>query len=145
VLHEPFIAPLHIAVTAYMTGVLWFVQLIQYPWFHEVPSHRFSDYHRRYTQRMGFLVGPAMLVELTSGMALLVLDLTPARGLLVVSLILLAIGWLSTFLLQVPCHQKLSKGYDAGVHHRLVVTNWIRTVAWSARLVLVIIIMVTSN
>jgi hypothetical protein len=45
--------------------------------------------------------------------------------------------WASTFLLQVPCHDRLSRGWDEGVHARLVQTNWIRTVLWTARLAVV--------
>ena len=32
----------------------------------------------------------------------------------------------------VPCHRRLSAGYDDAVLDRLVHTNWYRTVAWSA-------------
>jgi hypothetical protein len=32
----------------------------------------------------------------------------------------------------VPCHRRLSAGYDDAVLDRLVRTNWYRTVAWSA-------------
>jgi hypothetical protein len=50
-----------------------------------------------------------------------------------VGLALLAIIWLSTALVQVPCHGLLEKGFDAAIHRRLVTTNWTRTVAWSLR------------
>jgi hypothetical protein len=49
--------------------------------------------------------------------------------------LLLAV-WGSTFLLQVPCHERLSAGWDEAVHARLVATNWIRTAGWTLRLVL---------
>jgi hypothetical protein len=49
-------------------------------------------------------------------------------------LTLLAGIWASTFFLQVPCHLKLSTGWDAATHRFLVQSNWIRTVLWTARL-----------
>ena len=52
--------------------------------------------------------------------------------------ILLAAIWSSTALLQVPCHEKLSDRFDAAAHRRLVSTNWIRTIAWSLRSLLVL-------
>jgi hypothetical protein len=44
--------------------------------------------------------------------------------------------WASTFLVQVPCHQRLAAGWDEAVHARLVATNWLRTGLWTARLLL---------
>ena len=49
-------------------------------------------------------------------------------------LALLAAVWMSTALLQVPCHRKLARGFDPDVARRLVSSNWIRTVCWSLRL-----------
>jgi hypothetical protein len=57
---------------------------------------------------------------------------------LAIGLALLAVIWLSTALVQVPCHKRLSQGFDAATHRRLVGTNWIRTVAWSLRGLLVL-------
>ena len=51
----------------------------------------------------------------------------------VVGLVLLVGIHASTILLQVPAHRRLSTGFDAGVHRRLVRTNWVRTVGWSLR------------
>ena len=46
--------------------------------------------------------------------------------------------WASTALLQVPAHGRLAEGFDTATHTRLVTTNWIRTIAWTARGVLVL-------
>ena len=46
---------------------------------------------------------------------------------------LLAVIWGSTALLQIPLHNALSAGFDPEVHARLVQTNWIRTIGWTAR------------
>ncbi len=129
------LALVHLAATAYMTGIIWFVQTMHYPWFHKVPVEQFREYHAGYTARMGWVVGPVMLVELITG-----LMLVWTRGGLVFGLNMagMAVLWGSTFLLQVPCHHRLSGGYDAVTHERLVNTNWIRTVVWSIRLVLLI-------
>ena len=57
-----------------------------------------------------------------------------------ISLCLLAVVWISTFAVQVPLHRRLAEGYDAARHRRLVLSNWIRTLAWTARAVLVLTI-----
>jgi hypothetical protein len=46
---------------------------------------------------------------------------------------LLVAIWASTFLVQVPLHNALVDGFDAGAHGSLVRTNWVRTIGWSAR------------
>ena len=134
---ETIVLPLHLAATGVMTGVIWFVQLIQYPWFHEVPRDRFCAYHQRYTQRIGLIVGPAMMMEVITGVVWAITGTEPYGWPLWISLAILAIIWLSTILIQIPCHQRLSQGYDARVHARLVSSNWIRTVGWSIRLAIV--------
>jgi len=75
-----------------------------------------------------------MLIEAGSAIAL-VWWAPPSipLSLLVGGSALLAVIWLSTFLLQVPCHRGLAAGFQVTVHRRLVRSNWIRTLAWSGR------------
>ena len=54
-----------------------------------------------------------------------------------VGLLLLAVIWLSTFFLQVPLHDRLSRGHDLAAIDSLVRGNAIRTAAWTARALLV--------
>ncbi len=124
----------HLAVTWFMTGVIWFVQLVHYPLFAAAAGPSFAAYHRRHLALVTWVVAPAMLVELATG---LLLAWAPPPGLSpwtpTAGLALLAIIWLSTALVQVPCHDRLRSGFDAAKHRRLVTSNWIRTASWSAR------------
>ncbi|MEM1060732.1 MAG: hypothetical protein AAGJ97_00240, partial [Planctomycetota bacterium] len=45
--------------------------------------------------------------------------------------------WLSTFLVQVPLHARLERGFDETAHRRLVGSNVWRTAAWTFRGLLV--------
>jgi hypothetical protein len=47
--------------------------------------------------------------------------------------LLILVAWGSTFLLQVPYHARLELEFDEAAHGKLVGTNWIRTIAWTAR------------
>jgi len=51
-----------------------------------------------------------------------------------IHLALVIITWGSTFGIQVPLHQKLSSTYSLDKVEKLVRTNWVRTVAWTAKL-----------
>lgn len=128
---------LHLAATWFMTGVIWFVQLVHYPLFSAAAGPAFAAYHRRHLSRVTWIVAPAMIVELVTGV--LLAWQSPAalpRWILMTGLALLAVIWLSTIIVQVPAHDRLRDGFDANAHRRLVTTNWIRTVAWSARAIL---------
>ncbi len=46
--------------------------------------------------------------------------------------------WASTALLQVPRHTALGSGFDRAALSGLVLTNWLRTAAWSVRGALVL-------
>ncbi len=120
------------AATLFMTGVIWFVQIVHYPLFARVGAGVFSDYERDHAQRTGWVVGVPMLVELAAAVATAVVL---GGALAWVGLALLVVVWLSTGLLQVPAHRRLQRGFDAATHRRLVATNWVRTVAWTTRAV----------
>lgn len=129
------LAVAHLAATAGMAGVLWVVQLAVYPLFDGIEASRFTAYHRRYTRAVTWIVGPLMLAEATSA---IVLVAQGARGpLFLGSLATLATLWLMTFLVQAPLHRQLARGYEATVHRQLVLTNWFRTVVWTARALLI--------
>ena len=128
-------APLiHAAATVAMAGVIWFVQVVHYPLFERVAPERFVEFESAHRRRTTWVVAPLMLAELATAVSL---ALRPPAGVWPwaprIGLALLVLVWLSTFAVQVPLHEKLSRGFDAAVHRRLVRGNWVRTVAWSAR------------
>jgi hypothetical protein len=55
-----------------------------------------------------------------------------------VGLALVGMIWGSTALLQVPRHTTLGSGFDRTALSGLVLTNWLRTAAWSVRGALVL-------
>jgi len=120
----------HAAATLALVGLVWFVQVVHYPLFARVPGGVFAAYELEHGRRTTRVVAPLMVVEALSAAALVILD---PGVLTMVGIVLVAGIWASTFLVQVPCHRRLSRGWDAGAHRRLVRTNWLRTAMWSAR------------
>jgi hypothetical protein len=124
----------HLAATFYMVGVIWFVQVVHYPLFAKVGATGFAAYSRTHSRLTGFVVGPPMLVEAATAVALVVYRPEGVSALLAwTGLVLLALVWASTALLQAPRHRTLGRGLDLASHRFLVASNWVRTVAWSAR------------
>ena len=135
------VALVHAAATLTMTGVIWFVQVVHYPLFAAVPVEGFVAYEARHTHLTGFVVGPPMAVEGVTALALVAapLDGVPL-ALPWVALALLGIVTASTVALQVPLHGRLSERWDPADGARLVRTNWIRTIGWTIRGVLALVI-----
>ncbi len=121
---------LHFAAVGFMTGLIWLIQLVQYPLMAAVGEAQFKAYHLGHSTRISFIVLPVMLGELATA-ALLYLRDGPAGGW---CLLLTLVCFASTAIWSVPCHQRLSQGFDARAHARLVSTNWIRTLAWTIHL-----------
>jgi len=125
---------LNLAATLYMTGLIWFVQLVHYPLFAKVGTENFAAYESLHRHLTGVAVAPAMLLELATAVVLAVHPPPLLRSEWAwAGLALVAVIWASTFLLQVPQHDILQRGFAARSHERLVATNWIRTAAWTLR------------
>jgi hypothetical protein len=132
---------LHAVSTLMLTGLIWMVQIVHYPLFAHVGEGAFCAYGRQHARRITWLVGPLMALEAVAALALpFLLDTAVARTLTGVGVLLLLVVWGSTAFLQVPCHARLSRGFDGLAWRRLVGTNWIRTGAWSLRGVLSILL-----
>jgi len=125
---------LQCVATLFMTGTIWFVQIVHYPLFGKVGRQDYVVYQKAHARLTGFVVGPPIIIELgVSGwLAFSPPPFVPKwqtwTGLgLVIGI------WLSTGLLQIPQHTTLGRGYDLKAHRTLVFSNWMRTVLWSLR------------
>ena len=124
---------IHDAVTWYMVGVIWLVQLVQYPMFEYLDRATFTRSHAFHSSAIGWVVGPPMLAELLLAGAILwrrgLADTPAVSGFLLVLTL-----WALTFFVIVPLHNQLgSDGFSPGVHQALVKWNWLRTLGWTAR------------
>lgn len=122
-----------------MTGLIWLVQLIHYPSYKYINPTKFSAYQNFHTTTITFIVGPVMVMEIFTGMAILFdQKLNLLSSINFTGLILI---WAATVFFSVPLHGKLSTGSDLQTIHSLISTNWIRTICWTLRSVLIIYFM----
>lgn len=113
----------------FMTGVIWIIQLVHYPAFAFVDPKRFLSFHTLHSSQITWIVGPVMLIELSTAVGLCFLK-TP---LVYANLISVVILWGLTGFVSVPIHTQLAQGLDLGLVQQLVMTNWFRTCMWSLR------------
>lgn len=139
----PLLLSLHAAVTWLLVGLIWFVQVVHYPLMHSVGSGHFREYERLHRQRTTFVVAPAMLLELALSILIVVIAHRADDGVILpwTGLVLTLINWASTFGLQVPLHRELSKGFNRNALQWLLITNLIRTFAWTARGVIALLML----
>lgn len=136
----------HAAATLMMTGLIWFVQVVHYPLFGQIGAAEFTTYEQLHCRRTSLVVMPLMLGELATAAWLFMIDL-PGESVWIANtgLGLLAIIWLSTAALQVPCHRQLERGFDDATIRRLVTSNWVRTIAWTGRSVLALLLLAPTS
>ena len=128
------------AATWFMAGVIWYVQVVHYPMFACWGRPEFRATEATHQRLTSWVVGPAMLLEATTAFALpwFLPGWEPWVG---AGLVCVWAG--STAFVQVPLHGRLAAGgYCPALHRRLVASNWVRTAAWSARGVLVGVLLV---
>ncbi len=128
--------------TAVMVGVIWFVQIVHYPLLAQFGSTQSVAVAEQHQQRTGYVVGLPMLVEGVSTLWLLARTPDGVEELLPwVNAVLLAVALGSTLFLSVPLHAKMALAHNDETGRKLVVTNWPRTIAWTLRLALCVVML----
>ena len=126
---------LNLVATLVLVGLIWVIQCLHYPMFSRIGVDEFTGYLLEHSRRITPIVAPLMILELTTSL-LLALGFCPAwvpRWVAILGFAMVLGIWGSTFLIQVPCHNKLIRGFDNQALTSLVVTNWIRTLLWTTR------------
>ena len=127
----------HLIFTSIMTGVIWVIQIVHYPSFHFIEKELYTAFQKFHMNKISIIVIPIMLAELITGM-MLFLDKSSKSPFLIISLIILVLIWLITGVFFSKAHNELITGYQELVVNQLVVMNWIRTLLWTLRLLLLI-------
>jgi hypothetical protein len=133
-----FILIINLAIALIATGLIWTIQLVHYPSMKFIPEEKFTAYHNFHTQRISILAMPIMLIELFTSLGLFYQNGSSYNHIFTINLILVILIWISTFLIQVPMHNTLSSAKNARVLNNLILSNWIRTILWTARSLLMV-------
>ena len=133
---ENWILGIHILVSFYMFGLIWFVQVVHYPLFRKVGQADWLEYEKAHTHFTSFVTAPIMIIELgTAALLWWWSDPNLPQWWLLTNFILVVALWLSTFMIQVPLHNQLLKAHAEKAIQKLVHSNWIRTVIWTVKAV----------
>ena len=127
----------HLIFTSIMTGVIWVIQIVHYPSFHFIEKELYTAFQKFHMNKISIIVIPIMLAELITGM-MLFLDKSSKSPFLIISFVILVLIWLITGVFFSKAHNELIGGYQELVVNQLVAMNWIRTLLWTLRLLLLI-------
>lgn len=126
----------NLCATWFLAGLIWIVQVIHYPGFALVGEGNWDAYHLKHMTATTMVIGPTMFIEALSAAALFfVAKAYPlrARWCVWIAAVLVLVNWVTTAAVAVPLHNKLGKAFDVEVIQQLVSINWIRTISWSIR------------
>jgi len=130
----------NLVASCVMTGVIWFVQHVHYPLLAQVEMGQAVAVAEEHQRRTGHVVALPMAFEGLTTLALLAQQPAGVSGFLPwIGAILLAVALGCTVFLSVPLHAKMATNPDAQVGKKLVATNWPRTIAWSLRAVVCVV------
>ena len=122
-----------------MTGIIWFTQLVQYPLMAEFDSGSMVSSARKCQIRTMALVLPIMIVEMLSGLWLVSLPGDGMTSLLLRAELALLMGiWGHTRFRMMGIHKELTLDPQPDSVQRLVRSNWVRTVGWTIRAVILV-------
>ena len=124
----------HLISTAIIVGIIWVIQVVHYPSFHFIETDEYLSFQKFHMDKIAYIVVPVMLIESITGFILIYNDINTV---LIISMILLLLIWALTGLFFAPMHQKLMSGYQEELVEKLVKINWVRTIFWTIRLLLV--------
>ena len=100
-----------------LLGLILIVHFVHYKSFYFISDKEFIDFHTFHTRSISYLVIPPLI-----------------------NLILVLSIWIVTFLLQVPCHNKLSSGKSETTIKKLIDTNTIRVYLWLFKTISILLI-----
>ena len=122
----------HFFLTFFMTGIIWLIQLIHYPSFSFIDKNMYSKFQTFHMNRISFLVGPIMILELLSGFYLLLFFYSESNF-FVINFILNILILNMTIIVFATIHKKLIEGFKFSLFAKLISMNWIRTILWSMK------------
>ena len=131
---------LHCVISVMLMCLIWIIQLVHYPFFKFIDSSKAKQAFEFHQRSISYIVMPLMIAELASATYLLANFYNPFYKLLIANLILILLIWVQTFVIMVPIHVKLISNYDTKLVKKLVNQNWFRTIIWSIKAVLWVIL-----
>ena len=117
-----FLPLINFALACYLLGLIVTIQIVHYPAFIYVDRKLFNKFHLFHVKRISLIVMLPMGAELLAAIALAA---TSPGAINFILLALVILIWISTAILSVPRHNKLTEIKNPRLISELVLTNWL--------------------
>ncbi len=129
---------IHLISTSMMVSLIWLIQILHYPSFIYVDRDRYESFQKFHMKKISIIVMPLMVTEFLTSAYILLFGNNENEYLFTLSFILLLVIWGLTIFIFSNIHQELSLGYNQRIISSLIHLNWIRTILWSLRLIILV-------
>ena len=129
---------IHLISTSMMVSLIWLIQILHYPSFIYVDRDQYESFQKFHMKKISFIVMPLMVTEFLTSAYILLFGNNENEYLFTLSFILLLVIWGLTIFIFSNIHQELSLGYNQRIIFSLIHLNWIRTILWSLRLMMLV-------
>ena len=127
----------NLCASVLMTGIVSFIQFVQYPLLNHISSFDFTCYFKKYISRITWFVYPVMILEIGFALWLSFLPVQSTLQLpILISYILLAMVTMNSFLIQTPLIQKMRFSFDKVILSKILFYNRIRIITSALRTLL---------
>lgn len=127
---------IRLSVDSGLFVLIWLVQVIIYPSFRYIDSTKLNHWHRLYTRKILYFVGPLLFVQ-TAVIALQVL-FDPL--VYMVDGLLLGGVWIDTFFIAIPIHNAIDRGESLEKNIlKLLRVNRRRAFLWTSLLLISVV------
>ena len=117
----------NLIVSSILLGLILVIHFVHYKSFNFIDIEKFVEFHKFHTKNISFLVIPLMIIEVVISIIICYFYFSILS---LINLSLVALIWITTFLLQVPSHNKLSTGKSIIEIEKLVSGNVFRVYLW---------------
>ncbi len=134
------LAVVHLAATGFMVGLIWTIHVVHYPLFAFVPEP-YQPFQGEHMKRISRLLVAPWGIEVLSALGLFLLADNGAQrfwSLVGGALVVAIVG--VTGLLAAPAHGRLLERFDEGELRTLLRVDLVRTLLWTARGVVAIVL-----
>ena len=118
----------------FLLGLIWIIQIVHYPTYLYIDNNKRILFQNFHTKTISYIVAPVMIIELISSFLILINQVNLQN---IVILIIPVLIWLSTFCISVPIHKNINKSNFEMLAKKLIKTNWIRTILWTIKALII--------
>ena len=134
----------HLLATGFMAGLIWTIHAVHYPLFAHVPEP-YAPFQKEHMRRISLLLAVPWAVEILTAFGLfLTAETTEQRTWAFIGGVLIVLILGVTGLFAAPAHGKLLSQFDVDKHRHLMRVDLLRTMLWTVRSVVAVVLIVLA-